>query len=212
MSIGCFPDMQAVFLISLPTFQIQQIASLLHYRLSPGILSYQGKAYLFGGLNDIRSKFSEMWAKSPGKWRLLPDMACQRANFIPCLHGKEVILLSFHTISPILEVFDIEKELFRVISLIITVSEPSFSCQFMLNEDLIVLSETGLIIQWEFGQIEVKTREFVPSEQMRSSGQTVIYGKSVYFAGDSRGKLLCFDLDREEVHAVTDFTNTNALV
>ena len=205
MCIGSFPDMQCAFLIALSTGEVERIAPLREYRIAPGILPYQGNVYLFGGLNKERTKSCEMRGKGTGKWRVLPEMACQRANFSPCLYGQEVILLSVHAVSPILELFHIIKETFQAVSLAIPVTKPTFACQFIQNDDLIVITEEKVLLKWRIGQNEVQVGTLETKQLIRGQGQPVMYGKSVYFGAESRGKLVCFDMDREEMYEVTDF-------
>lgn len=197
LCVGSFPDMQSVYILALSDFQIRLTAPLSTYRFAAGILPYHQNCYLFGGLSTIPIKSSEKWLKTRPIWSNLPEMTCQRANFNPSLHHFEVFLVSTLQKEMILEGFHLKNEVFRVIEVDLMGLEAGFSCQYVENDDLVVICEGGKVGKWKInrdfrGKIEV----FGHFDGFKPSSPPLIYQNSVYFGSETHGKLLIFDGNR----------------
>lgn len=210
MYVGDFPDYSPkVFAVDLTTYKITSLPDMRVGRGWPGVILYEGDAYVFGG-NSPQLASAEKFSISENQWHPIPDMNYARYSFTPALYKEEIYLADCMILSKVIEVFDPLKCLYRELPVRLP-ALGNHSVSFVIKNEFYFIS-----YQFNLGKLLLSplAEAFAVTSIIEESGSKaysgcppVIVGDYAYFANYVEGTLTQFDSREGTLKSYVDFSS-----
>ena len=201
LCLGNHPPATNAWTLDVLTASLSEVAPMTTARGWPGALYYGQFVYLFGGNTDLPLHSCEKFDIQRKEWTSVGDMHSAKVAFSPCVHEKEVFLLSMLSVQTQIEVFTPACEVFRVLPVALRAGELG-SVSFFQGDTIVMITFSRREFRWKLGTTEVSEKESNNSDPTSavSNIMPLTVENSVYWVNYYTGKLVQLDMLTNLLH------------
>ena len=209
MYVGGHPPYTSdVCSVNIVTFQVTVLRHMLEARGWAGVIKYTEFVYVFGG-NNPQLASAEKYDIERKRWIWVPGMRHARYSFTPALYKKEIYLADCMINPKVIEVFNPYSETYRELEVVLP-QYGTHSLSFVLDSEFYLISYT---FQGGKLPLEPQPTAFLDislthiNKAMGYLGSPpLILEKMVYFAHYTEGILTVYDVERQTLSTIDEFS------